>query len=158
MTRLVIDSNVIGRAATAGQSPDTRQSWNLLECIRVSGHRMVVCPKLWQEYQAIPQTLQGRDWLAHYAFAVMEPVNNPPNGVREQEMTALGVDAKDATFVLLAADAQVPFTTWEKFTDGRRADQSKEQRHREVADAVRDRYAVDIWDPPYALRRLNCPK
>ena len=156
MSRVVVDSNVLGRATDEGKSPDTRQSWDLLQCIQQDGHRMVVCPELLREYQAIPDSLQGSMWLAQHLWSVGKFMNDPPNGAARQAVAALGVDAKDAAFVLLAAEAQAPFTTWEKFTGGLRAHQIRANRHQEVCTAVKEQYHVEIWDPPHAWRRMGC--
>ncbi len=156
MSRVVVDSNVLGRATDEGKSPDTRQSWDLLQCIQQAGHRMVACRELFLEYQNIPQTLHGAKWFWQNAPQLLEMHNDPPNGAARQAVAALGVDAKDAGFILLAAEAQAPFTTWEKFTGGQRANQKRDHRHREVCAAVKEQYHVEIWNPPHAWRRMGC--
>ncbi|MBL7065890.1 MAG: hypothetical protein ISS49_17070 [Anaerolineae bacterium] len=153
---VVLDTDVLS-SASPGESERAQKGWRLLQCLIDECHFLLVSPGLWQEYRHISAHSTGRRKLARYAFAKVEMASEPLDKKARERLEQLGVDEKDVGWVLLAAEREAVFVTWEKYAPRRRKSAEREQEHQRIVRAVEDEFHVRIWHPDYALRRL-CPQ
>jgi predicted nucleic acid-binding protein len=158
MSLVVLDTDVLS-SASPEEEGRAQQGWQLLQClVNEEEHYLLVSRSLWEEYTRIPKRAdRGRRKLARYAFTKVKLKDEPQRQEARARLRELGVDEKDAGWVLLAAEDGAVFITWEKYAPRRRKSDARGNVHQQVVQAVQDEFGVQVWDPHLAARRL-CPK
>ena len=152
---VVLDTDVLA-SASPGEHERAQKGWRLLQCL-IKCHILLLCPGLRKEYNLISTHSMGHRKLSRYAFAKVEMASEPRDKKARERLEQLGVDEKDVGWVLLAAEREAVFVTWEKYAPRRRKSAEREQEHQRIVRAVEDEFHVRIWHPDYALKRL-CPQ
>lgn len=156
MNLVVLDTDVLASASPGGPDRRAQEGWLLLQCLIDRCYFLLASPGLLQEYKKI-SNLAVRGELSRYFFAKVEPAYRSHDRETRERLERLGVDEKDIEWVLLAAEHEAVFVTWEKYAPRGSKSARREQEHQRVVRAVEDEFGVQIWHPDHALRRL-CSK